>query len=468
MSGPRSDRAQASAAPQAVGRDRATDGRQPTCSPGGERRSRTEGATATVIPGGRAKVAYVVSRFPKLTETFVLFELLAVAQQLVSVELYPLLRERAALVHPEAAELMERARYQPFISWPIVRSQLHFLRHCPGRYLRTFGTLLASTWGSLNFLLSAIGIWPKVAHMARLMAADGVTHVHCHFATHPAAAGWIVHRLAGIPYSFTAHGSDIHVERRMLPQKVAEAAFVLAISEYNRSVILAECKDIPGDKVLVLHCGVDPDVFNPVSQAREGKGDAFHVVCIGTLHEVKGQRYLLEACRLVLDQGIEIRCTLVGDGPDLRMLKRTIVELELGGRVDLAGRRTRDEVAELIASCDVAVTPSVPTRQGKREGIPVVLMEAMSAGVAVVASRLSGIPELVEDEQTGLLVPPRDPAALASALRRLHDDPQLRRRLGAAGREKVVRDFNLRANAERLAGLFKRTAALSAVGRGQD
>ncbi|MGH8901860.1 MAG: glycosyltransferase [Egibacteraceae bacterium] len=400
-----------------------------------------------------------MSRFPKLSETFVLFELLAIEQQGIDVELYPLLRERGALMHPEAAELVGRAHYHPFVSWPILRSQLHFLRRSPGRYLRTLGTLLTSTWGSLNLFVGAIGIWPKVVHMARLMAADGVTHVHCHFATHPTAAGWIIRRLIGIPYSFTAHGSDLHVERRMLSRKVAEAAFVIAISEYNRNVILAEYRPEGApdgnENVLVLHCGVDPDVFRPPAQAREN--ETLHVLCIGTLHEVKGQRYLLEACRLLRDQGVDVHCTLVGDGPDLRMLERTLARLELGSGVDLAGRKTRDEVAKLLAGCDVAVTPSVPTRQGKREGIPVVLMEAMSAGVPVVASRLSGIPELVEDERTGLLVPPRDPLALASALRRLHNDSQLRRRLGIAGRDKVVSEFNLHANAERLADLFRET-----------
>lgn len=424
--------------------------------------------------GPRPKVAYMVSRFPKLSETFVLFELLAAEHHGIDVALYPLLRERVSLMHAEAAELVERARYQPFVSWPILRSQLYFLRRDPGRYVRTLGTLLASTWGSLNFFAGALAIWPKVVHMARLMAAEGVVHVHCHFANHPAAAGWIVHRLVGIPYSFTAHGSDLHVERRMLPQKVADAAFVIAISEFNRSVILNECRaawvreadrsDAPDEKVLVLHCGVDPEVFRPADQARECKGDGsdgsgpLHVLCIGRLHEVKGQRYLLEACRLLLDQGIDVRCTLIGDGPDLAMLERTIAELDLKGRVNLAGCKTRDEIVGLLASCDVVSAPSVPTRQGKREGIPVALMEAMSAGVPVVASRLSGIPELIEDERTGLLIPPRDPTALASALRRLHDDPELGHRLGMAGRDKVVREFNLRENAKRLADLFKGTS----------
>ncbi|MGH8907543.1 MAG: glycosyltransferase [Egibacteraceae bacterium] len=402
--------------------------------------------------GSRPKVAYVMSRFPKLSETFVLYELLAVEREGVRTEVYPLLRERAGVMHPEAAALVERARYQPFVSWPILRSQLHFLRHCPRRYLRTLWALLAGVAGSRNFAVGAIGIWPKVVHMARLMAGDGVTHVHCHFASHPAVAGWIVHRLVGIPFSFTAHGSDLHVDRHMLPQKVAEAAFVLAISDYNRDVIMSECGPEAADKVRVLRCGVNPDVFRP---GKQPPPDArLRILCIGTLHEVKGQRHLLEACRLLAEQGVQVRCTLVGDGPDRRMLARLIAAWSLEGSAELVGRRTTAEIAALLVTVDVLAAPSVPTRQGKREGIPVVLMEAMSAQVPVVASRLSGIPELVEDGRTGLLVPPGDAAALAGALRRLHEDPRLRRRLGCAGRDKVVREFNLRVNAARLAEEF--------------
>ncbi|MGH8930439.1 MAG: glycosyltransferase [Egibacteraceae bacterium] len=410
-----------------------------------------------------------MSRFPRLSETFVLYELLAVEQAGVRIDLYPLLRERSAVTHPEAAQLVERARYQPFLSWPIVRSQLHFLSRCPRRYLATLGSLLVGVAGSLNFTVGAIGIWAKVVHMARLMAADGVTHVHCHFATHPAVAGWVVQRLVGIPFSFTAHGSDLHVDRHMLPQKVAEAAFVLAVSEHNRSLIVDECGPETTHKVRVLHCGVDPERFRPaepprcvdsieaqIPSSRWGPPEdpVIRILCIGTLHEVKGQRYLLEACRLLKAQGIDVHCTLVGDGPDKKTLQRLISGWGLGDRVELAGRRTQDEVAALLATAHVLAAPSVRTREGKREGIPVVLMEAMSAEVPVVASDLSGIPELVEDERSGLLVPPGDATALAAALRRLCGDPVLRRRLGREGRRKVVREFNLKSNAAILAAEF--------------
>ncbi|MGH3005929.1 MAG: glycosyltransferase [Gaiellaceae bacterium] len=401
----------------------------------------------------RLKVAYVMSRFPKLSETFILGEILAVEEHGVEVELFPLLRERAEVVHPEAETLCERARFQPFLSVPILRSQLHFLHRNPGAYLRTLRDLLRGTWGSANFLFGALGIFPKVVHAARLMEAGGVAHVHCHFSSHPAAAGFVVRRLTGIPYSFTAHGSDLHVDRHMLREKVDEAAFVVVISEFNRNVILRECGEDVAGKLVVVHCGVDTELFRPRGTAPPD--GPFTVICVATLHEVKGQAHLIEACRLLAGEGIDVTCTLVGEGEDRSVLERRIAEAGLEGRVTLAGSLTRAEVADVLRSAHVLAAPSVPTKRGKREGIPVVLMEAMSSGVAVVASGISGIPELVEDEATGLLVPPRDSTALAGALRRLHDDPALRERLALAGREKVEREFEVRANAAELVRRFR-------------
>ncbi|MGH3047210.1 MAG: glycosyltransferase, partial [Gaiellaceae bacterium] len=281
----------------------------------------------------------------------------------------------------------------------------------------------------------------------------GVAHVHCHFSSHPAAAGFVVRRLTGIPYSFTAHGSDLHVDRHMLREKVDEAAFVVVISEFNRNVILRECGEDVAGKLVVVHCGVDTELFRPRGTAPPD--GPFTVICVATLHEVKGQAHLIEACRLLAGEGIDVTCTLVGEGEDRSVLERRIAEAGLEGRVTLAGSLTRAEVADVLRSAHVLAAPSVPTKRGKREGIPVVLMEAMSSGVAVVASGISGIPELVEDEATGLLVPPRDSTALAGALRRLHDDPALRERLALAGREKVEREFEVRANAAELVRRFR-------------
>jgi glycosyltransferase involved in cell wall biosynthesis len=400
------------------------------------------------------RIAYVMSRFPKLSETFVLGEVLALERRGVPVDVYPLLRERAALVHPGAERVAATARYEPFLSPAIVASQLAWLRRRPGAYLGAWRDVLAETWGSPNFFVGAIGIFPKVAHMARRMQADGVTHVHCHFANHPAVAGLVVHRLTGIPFSFTAHGSDLHIDRRMLPRKVAEAAFVATVSHDNRRLILAECGDRFAPKVHVVRAGVDTRCFAPLDGAPTPPGAALRILCVGTLHEVKGQAHLVDACRLLADAGIATRCRLVGDGPDRAPLEARIRAAGLDGRVVLAGSRTAPEVAAELRGADVLVAPSVPTRHGRREGIPVVLMEAMSSGVPVVASAISGIPELVEDGVSGLLVLPGEPAAIAAALRRLAEDPALRARLGRAARARVLEEFDVEASADELIRRF--------------
>lgn len=404
---------------------------------------------------GSIRVAYVMSRFPKLTETFILREMLAMEALGVEIELFPLLRERADLVQPGAGPFIERAHYLPFLSRRIVASQWSWLREPARRrrYLRAFFDMLAGTWRSPNFLLGGIGIFPKVAHAAREMESLGVDHVHCHFANHPALAGWLIHRLCGIPYSFTAHGSDLHKDRTMLPTKVAEAAFVVTISEDNRRLIESTCGPSTTGRVEVIHCGVDPSAF---ARRSGSSGDGrLRIVAIGTLHEVKGQTHLIEACRRLVADGVAIDCRLIGDGEDRARLAAQIEDAGLDSVVTLVGQLTGDAVVAELAGADVLVAPSVPTRSGKREGIPVVLMEAMAAGLPVVASRLSGIPELVTDGVDGLLVPPGDPGAIADALASLARDPERRNSMGANGRRRIEMDFDVLANARALITLIR-------------
>jgi glycosyltransferase involved in cell wall biosynthesis len=425
-------------------------------------------------------VAYVVSRFPKLTETFVLYEILALERRGVRIELFPLLQARntavhaegaglgrkiierlrrstsSPLMHAEAAPLVARAHFEPFLSWPILRSQAHFLRHRPRAYAGALWAMVRANWGSANFFVGGLAVFPKAVHMARSMETGGVVHVHAHFANHPAAAAFVIHRLTGIPYSFTAHGADLQVDRHMLREKVAEADFVATISRYNREFILRECGERWSDKVVVVRCGIDTDAFRPRPEPETPRleGGRLVIVCIGTMYEVKGHTYLLDACRLLGQRGVDYVCHLVGDGPDRPALDAQVERTGLGERVVFHGPKTRAEVIELLRQAEVVAVPSVPTSSGRREGIPVVLMEAMGSAVPVVASGISGIPELVEDGVSGLLVPPRDPVALADALELLHRDPHLGRCLGQAGRAKVLDQFDQQANAAALASRF--------------
>jgi len=405
-----------------------------------------------VTPYGDLKVGYIMSRFPKVSETFVLNEMVAVEAHGVPVEVYPLLRERQKTTHPEVSEWVQRAHFRSLLSPGLWAAHLYYLTRRPLTYLGTAAQALWKTAGSRKPFLGALGTFPKAVCFAREMTRDRVTHIHAHFATHPALAAWVIHRLTGIPYSFTAHGSDLHVNRRMLDVKVEEAAFAVTISEFNRNIIINECGEDARRKVKVVHCGVNPGYFMPRRVARDD--GRYRLVCVASLEEVKGHRFLIEACRQLVAQGLDLQCDLVGEGPMREAVETQIREAGLEGRVRLVGAQPRPEVMNILSHADVAVLASHPTRDGKREGIPVALMEAMATGLPVVSTRISGIPELVESGVSGLLVPSGDARALAEAIAGLLADPALRVRMGRAGREKILREFDLESNTVHLLALF--------------
>jgi glycosyltransferase involved in cell wall biosynthesis len=413
---------------------------------------RGAGLPAQQRPSSQPKVAYIMSRFPKLSETFVLYEMLALQSQGVGVEVFPLHNERAGVVHPEAQQFVERAYYSPIVSGPILKAQWRNLRARPSAYLGSWWEVLRGTFGSANYMLGGLGIIPMATQFADTMTKLGVGHIHAHFANHPTVAALVVHRLTGIPFSFTVHAHDLYVDQHMLEHKVRAAAFVVAISKYNKEFIVRHCGEDVRDKIHVVHCGVDTRLFQP-RQQESGSGP-FTIVCVGSLEEKKGQTYLVEACRLLKGRGLDIVCHLIGDGQSRAALEQQIQAAGLSGLVRLEGGQPRDQVVRMLRQADVVALPSIITKTGKMEGIPVALMEPLACEVPVVSTRISGIPELVEDGVTGLLVPPQDPTALADALERLARDPELGRRMGRAGRAKVLSEFDLSDSTAKLAQLM--------------
>lgn len=394
----------------------------------------------------------MMSRFPKISETFILFEILEQERLGHTVEVFPLLRENQPVTHPEAERITARAHFHPFISLPIILANFSFLLKRPLIYCKTFFEVIGGTLGSMNFLLGALMYFPKAVRFAYEMQQLGIEHIHAHFCNHPAVVALIIHRLTGIPYSFTAHGSDLHKDKRMLDKKVAASAFAVTVSSFNKGEMIKACGEALREKIHIIHCGIDPEVFLP-TEKKNGKR-ALRIICVGSYEEVKGHKYLVDACRLLRERGIDFVCDLIGDGPVREQVKKQIADLNLRDKVIIHGSRKRQEVADMMRAADVKVLASVPTAEGKREGVPVVIMEAMATGLPVISSQLSGIPELVDNGRTGILTQPGDAKALADALQKLHENPTLRFNMGHAGREKVLREFNMKINVAELADLF--------------
>lgn len=398
----------------------------------------------TPPPADRPRVAYVMSAFPTVTETFILFEILELERTGVAVEIFPLRPTGDETSHPEAGPLAARTRYARLASLPTLAAQLHWLRRDPRAYLGAWGRALRGNARSRPFLIRAIAVVPLAARFAREMERLGVRHVHAHWATHPALAALVVHRLTGLPYSFTAHAHDIYVDRSMLAEKIRDASFVVTISDYNRRLLGDLYGSWAADKTSVIRCGVDLSAFTPRA-AREPQ-EPFTVVCVAGLREKKGQRHLIDAVAMLRAEGRPVRCLLIGDGEARAALEAQIATLGLQDDVVLMGHRSREEVSAALREADAMVLPSVTTADGDMEGIPVALMEALASEVPVVASSLSGIPELVRDGETGLLAPEGDARALAAAIRRLRDDPQDAARMAAAGRRVVLDAYELERN----------------------
>lgn len=416
------------------------------------------------------KIAYMMSRFPKVTETFVLYEILEIESQDIPIEIFPILQEKESVMHPEAETLTQRAHYHKVLSQPVLAAQLHWLLKKPIEYLAIWFKVLIGNLPSPEFLARALVIMPLAALFAKKMEELEITHIHAHFATHPLLGAYIIHQLTNIPYSVTAHAHDIYVNRTMLEPKLKDASFIVAISDYNRRLLSELYGSEVANKIEVIHCGIDPDFFKPREQVESN--DEFMMVCVGSLSEYKGQRYLVEACKQLKSDGIKFRCLLIGEGDGREEIEQLIVGADLQSEVELSGRQPRQFVSDMLAKADVMVLPSVVTSTGKKEGIPVALMEAMATQIPVVSTQISGIPELIENGVTGWLVPERDADALTQALVEVYENPALAKQLAQQGREKVLREFNLITNSKTLSNLFVTnlipdTTSIAKVNRGQ-
>ncbi|HEY0370932.1 MAG TPA: glycosyltransferase family 4 protein [Thermoanaerobaculia bacterium] len=393
----------------------------------------------------RRTVAVGLSRFPTVTETFILREVTEMERQGQPVRLVPLIKENPPVVHDAAKPWTQRALYTPWLSPTIALANLEAFVRKPLRYLGTLAKIIRGT--SPKMLLGTLAIFPKSVWLAQQLVHEGVQHLHVHYASHPATMALIVSRFAPITFSFTVHAFDIQGDRSLLDWKIAEAQFVRSISQYNKRFLEGLYPKEAQNKIEVVHVGIEPDVYDTNIRAFPRR-----ILCVAGHRPYKGLPYLIEACRILRSEGIELRCDIIGDGP----LRPQLEAMNRDNVVNLLGPRQETEVARMMAEASLFVLPSIVDDDGMMEGIPVALMEAMATGRAVVSTTTAGIPELVENGVNGLLVPPRDPQALAGAIRTLITDTEKARAMGERGRAKVRAEFDLRHSATQLLSLIDR------------
>ena len=430
----------------------------------------------TASPGLGA-VAYVMNGFPRLSETFIANEIHQLERSGLRLRLFVVKRENEPQVHPVVAAIRAPLVYLPKASslsghslaaW--LRSNLPTfgaahrrlaLRH-PLRYAATLGSALALTWRH----------WPRKVFIKEFLQAGeiadqvqragDVQHLHGHFCHGVATITWFASRLAGIPFSFTAHAKDIYQAElnpgRLLERKLGAARFVATCTCANADVLKA--RHARPDEVHTIYHGLDTDFFAPAAPAL-ADGQPPLILSVGRLVEKKGFDQLITACGLLQQRGVAFRCVIVGeDGSAGPALRQQIAQLGLASQVQLRSAVTQDQLRDIYRSAHLFALPCQIMEDGDRDGFPNVLAESMAMGVPVVSTAISGIPEMVDDGVHGLLVPPRSPQALADALQRVLTDDALRQRLALAGRARICERFDSRQTTLALRELFLAQMAL--------
>lgn len=398
----------------------------------------------------RSDVVYVVSRFPVTSETFIVRELEALDRTGgFDLELRSLFPSPDEPVHDVAR------RWNHRVIRPAAGAALIGFAWAALTRPRALGSVLVSVLGayrSPSLLARAmVAVVVACAHAKDLARRPRPAHVHAHFATYPALAAWVCHRLVGTTYSFTVHAHDLYVHTSMLDRKIDDARFVVTISDYNRRLL--ERIGVGHTPIHVIHAGIDTTVypFRPRATPTEGPVRA---LTVASLQSYKGHAVLLDALAVGGAEVDRIELDLIGDGVLRGDLEAQVERLGLTGRVRFLGSRNEDEVRAALDGADLFVLPSIVAGDGQMEGLPVALMEALACGVPTVSTALSGIPEIVVDGVTGLLATPGDAASLHLVLTAMLTSGSATLEFAEAGRDLVIREFDISQSTSALAALL--------------
>ena len=401
---------------------------------------------------GRPRLAYLVSRYPTLSMIFVIREVVELRKlgfdiDVVSINdpdraataLSDLERAEQALTHYVKAEGVTGA----------LSAHLRCVLRHPAGYLRGWARVLRWAGPDLRRLFFQAMYFTEALMVGRWMQESAHTHLHVHLGNVAATVGAYVKHVFGSGLSITIHGPDEFYDSRgqLLREKVEAADFIVCISNFARSQMMLASDPAHWEKFAVCRLGVDLAAF-PL-RTEPAPSDAFRILCLGRLTPAKGQHVLLAAVHELKRRGRKLAVNVVGDGPDRASLEAQARRLQLQDCVTFVGAVNPDRVRSWYEQADVFVLPSFA------EGIPVVLMESMAMGVPVVSTTVAGIPELIRSGTDGILVAPSDHMALADALDKLAQEPQLRQSLAAECRRRIAANYEIVRNVATLGECFR-------------
>ncbi len=395
-------------------------------------------------PTNTGRIGYVLKMYPRFSETFILNEILAHEAAGLDLEIFSLRLPNDGRFHEALARVRAPVTYVPHERLKVTELW---------QFLDQASQEFPGLWQALEETLTEdISDVYQAVLLAREANLRGITHLHAHFGSVATTVTRLAAHFVPLPYSFTAHAKDIFhesVQPADLRRKLNDAAAVVTVSQYN----LTYLRQTYGQAANRVHCiynGLDLDQFpyhSPLNRPPK-------IVAVGRLVEKKGFTYLIDACKLLADQGREFQAEIVGTGLLEADLRDQIDQLGLADYVKLIGPRPQGEVKQYVQQAAVFAAPCVVAQDGNRDGLPTVLLEAMALGTPCVSTDVTGIPEVLHPDVTGLSVPQRDPAALADALARLLDDGTLRVQLATAARRLIEAEFNIHRNAAHIREIF--------------
>ena len=396
------------------------------------------------------EIAYLASEYPGISHTFIFREIAALREQGIKVITSSIRRP----AHLDKMTALEKADADATFYIKnssikhILTSHLSLVKQSPGRYISMLSQAVSLSRQGPRNLFKGLAYFAEAGLLIKWMQDNHSPHVHVHFANPAATVAMIATVYGTITFSMSVHGPDVfyNVDTGLLAEKVIRSKAVRCISHYCRSQLMRLVPHKLWAKFTIVRCGIDKDKFSP---RPEPNNTVPEILCVGRLVPAKGQHVLLDACGILKKRGVNFTLTFVGDGEDRSTLESLSGTLGIADQVTFTGAIGQDEVPGYYDRADIFAIASFA------EGVPVVLMEAMAKEIPSVSTRITGIPELIEDGKNGVLTAPSDTNDLADRLQQLIDDPALRSRLGKKGREQVLEHYDLNKNCARMADFFK-------------